>query len=685
MRKPVKYGLLGLGAILVLVIGAAAVFALTFDPNKYKGQIETAVKEKTGRTLKLAGDLKLAFWPSLGANVAGITLTERGSDQQFVALDSAHASVAVMPLLHGAVMVDGIRVSGLKANVVKDKQGKLNFSDLLEAPAEQPAAQPKPAEAQAKGAVGFDIGSVKIERSSVSYRDLGSGQELTLSDIDLSTGRIAEKADGKLKFSVQAKGRNPDLDAKVQLAGDYKVDLPAKSYALSGVDGKVSGTVAKEALEAKLSAPRISVSADSAKGEAVTLEAKLGARQVTLKIDGVEGSAKALTIPKLSAQVTLPMPDLPQKTLQLNVDGSVKADLEKQSASADLVAKLDESTIKAKLALPKLSPPAYNFDVDIDKLNVDRYMAASAEPGKEAKKAPEKGTDKPAAQQETPVDLSALKGLNANGKLHVGALQARGLKVADVRAEVKAANGRVDIAPHSANLYEGKVAGALSLQADGNRVALKEDLTGISIGPLLKDVSQKDMLDGHGNIALDVNAAGPTVEAMKRALAGTAKVQLKDGAIKGFNLAEALRKAKAALGGSSEQKAAAAQTQQTDFSEMSASFVIKNGVAHNEDLDMKAPLFRVAGKGDINIGNSSLDYTTKATIVSSTKGQGGADLEKLSGVTVPVHLSGPFDALKYDVNYGAVATDLAKTKAGEKVKDQVEKQLGGKLKGLLGR
>ena len=683
MRKPVKYGLLGLGAILVLVIGVAAVFALTFDPNKYKGQIEAAVKEKTGRTLKLAGDLKLAFWPSLGANVAGITLTERGSDQQFLALESAHASVAVMPLLHGAVMVDGIRVSGLKANVVKDKQGKFNFSDLLEAPAEQPAVQPKPAETQAKGAVGFDIGSVKIERSSVSYRDLGSGQELTLSDIDLSTGRIAEKADGKLKFSVQAKGRNPDLDAKVQLAGDYKVDLPAKSYALSGVDGKVSGTVAKEPLEAKLSAPRISVSADSAKGEAVTLEAKLGARQVTLKIDGVEGSAKALTIPKLSAQVTLPVPDLPQKTLQLNVDGSVKADLEKQSASADLVAKLDESTIKAKLALPKLSPPAYNFDVDIDKLNADRYMAASAEPAKEkeAKKAPEK----PAAQQETPVDLSALKGLNANGKLHIGALQARGLKVAEVRAEVKAANGRVDVAPHSANLYEGKVAGALSLQADGNRVALKEDLTGISIGPLLKDVSQKDMLDGHGNIALDVNAAGPTVEAMKRALAGTAKVQLKDGAIKGFNLAEALRKAKAALGGSSEQKAAAAQTQQTDFSEMSASFVIKNGVAHNEDLDMKAPLFRVAGKGDINIGNSSLDYTTKATIVSSTKGQGGADLEKLSGVTVPVHLSGPFDALKYDVNYGAVATDLAKTKAGEKVKDQVEKQLGGKLKGLLGR
>ena len=672
MRKPIKYGLFGLGAVVLIAIVGVLVFAATFDPNRYKGQIAAAVKEKTGRTLKLAGDLQVAFWPSLGARVAGITLSERGSEREFVSLDSAHVSVAVLPLLRGAVLVDGIRVAGLKANVVKDKQGRFNFSDLMEAP-EKPAAGAKPAE-PAKGAVGFDIGSVRLERSSLSYRDLASGQELSLADIDLSTGRIAEQADGKLKLSLQAKGRNPDLDAKLQLAGDYRVDLPAKSYALSGVDGKVTGTMAKEAFEAKLSAPRIAIAADSAKGEAVTLEAKLGARQVNMKISGIEGSAKALTIPKLSAQVSTPMPDLPQKTLQANVEGSLKADLEKQSASADLVVKVDESTIKAKLALPKFSPPAYNFDVDIDKLNVDRYMSASQQAKPAAKTEPAK------PGQETPVDLSALKGLNANGRMQVGALQVRGLKLANVRAEVKAANGRADVSPHSASLYEGKIAGALSLQADGNRIALKEDLSGISIGPLLKDVAQKDLLEGRGNVALDVGAAGPTVEAMKKALAGSARLQLKDGAIKGFNLAEALRKAKAALGSKSEQ-AAADQTQKTDFSEMSASFAIKNGVAHNEDLDVKAPLFRIGGRGDVDIGNSRLDYVTKATVVATSKGQGGADLASLAGVTVPVHLSGPFDAMKYEVNYGAVAADVAKSKVGEKI----EKQLGGRLKGLLGR
>src|SRR5207237_1167192 len=131
-----------------------------------------------------------------------------------------------------------------------------------------------------------------------------------------------------------------------------------------------------------------------------------------------------------------------------------------------------------------------------------------------------------------------------------------------------------------------------------------------------------------------------------------------------------------ALGGQL-QEAAKASTEKTDFSEMSASFAIKNGVAHNEDLDIKAPLFRIGGRGDIDIGNGSLDYTAKAAVVATTKGQGGADVGQLAGLTVPVHLSGPFDNMKYDVDYRSVASDVAKSKLGEAVKDKLKERLGG--------
>jgi AsmA protein len=720
---------------------------MTFDPNRYKGQIERIVKEKTGRTLRLAGDLEVAFWPSLGAKVNGVTLSERNPnqherapDQQFLALDSAHASVAVLPLLHGSVVVDGIRVSGLKANVVKNKDGTFNFSDLLQPEgkaAEKPEKKAEQRKDEGGQAVAFDNAGIHVERSAVSYRDLASGQELALSELSLDTGRIAQQADGKLSLKAAVKGSAPDVDVKVDVAGDYKFDLPAKAFSVSKLDAKVngaalgirnlavtakgdvaaspdkseyhvkglaleaSGAMPEQSFEAKVSAPQVDIAADRAKGGAISVDAKLkqAAREIqaALKLSGVEGSAKALSVPKLTADITMSGEGLPQKSVQIPVSGSVRADLEKQTANAELSSKFDESTIQAKLGLTKFSPPAYAFDINVDKLNVDRYFPPQEKAAAQAG-AQKSSNEKPAPAQDTPVDLSALKGLNASGRLQVGALQAKGLKLADVKAEVKAANGRLEVAPHSARLYEGAVNGALSAQADG-RVAVKESLTGVSIGPLLRDFAQKDVLEGKGNLALEVNAAGKTVDAMKRSLAGSAGVQLKDGAIKGINIAEVLRKAKSALS-SQQERAQASEAQKTDFSEMSASFAIKNGVAHNDDLDIKAPLFRISGKGDIDIAGSKIDYVTKAAVVASAKGQGGKDLEQLAGLTVPVHLTGPLDAMKYDVDYSAVARDVAKSKIGEKIKERlgggassgpsgqggssIEKKLD-KLKGLLGR
>jgi AsmA protein len=690
--KVLKYAMFALAGLLILAIAGAAIFAATFDPNRYKGQIESAVKEQTGRTLRLQGDLEVAFFPSLGAKVAQATLSERAADQQFLSLESAHGSVALLPLLRGEVIVDRIRVAGLQAQVVKDKEGRFNFQDLLEP--REGAESGKSAEkrpASENGAVAFDIAGVNIERSSVAYRDLGAGTELALTDVELATGRIAEQAEGRLQFSARAKGTQPAMDLRISLSGDYDVDLPAKAYAMSKVDGTVNGTLEKDAVEAKLSAPRIDISADKATGEAVSAEFSLkGAQrtaQASLNLAGIEGSAKALSIPKLSANISLSAPDMP-RALKVPLNGSLRANLEKETLEANLTSKFDESSIQAKLGLAKFSPPSYLFDVSVDKLNLDQYFPPEKKPAAD----PQKGVgDKPAAgtQEDTPVDLSALEGLNANGSLQVGALQAQGLKLANVKAQVKAADGRLDVSPHSANLYEGSVTGAITLQAKGNRVAVRETLTNVAIGPLLRDFAQQDRLEGRGNVSLDVAGAGPMLNAIKKSLDGSAKVNLKDGAVKGVDIAGLLRKVKS-LGKSDE--GTADDKQRTDFSELNATFQIKNGVAHNNDLELKAPLIRVTGAGAIDLAASSLDYTVKAAVVATTKGQGGAGLDDLAGITVPVQLTGPFDALKYKVDFGAVAADLAKTKVGAKVKerieerkDKVEDRVKERLKGLLRR
>ena len=578
---------LALGLVLLVVAGVA-IFAMTFDPNRYKDDIQRIVKERTGRTLELKGPLELAFWPSLGAKVAGVVFSEHAAAQPFVSLDSAHASVALLPLLRGQVTVDRVRLSGLKAQIVKGKDGRLNFQDLIEPSGEKPAAKAEKKDSGGK-AVAFDIAGVAIERAAVTYRDLNTGQEIALNDLKLETGRIAENAQGKLEFATSLKRNTPPLDAKLALNGNY-----------------------------------------SLKPEAVAL---------------------------------------------------------------DFTAKLDESTIKGKAAMARAKVPAYDFDLNIDKLNLDRYLASAEkkrEPAKREEAAKKEEPSPKDKETDAPVDLSGLKGLNAKGRVEIGALQVQGLKLAALKTEIRAADGRAEIGPHSANLYEGALAGSLALDGNANRVTLKETLSNVAIGPLLRDFAQQDRLEGKGNLALELNTAGKTVNGMKSALNGTAKVNLRDGAVKGVDIGAIINKARSAVG--SQPAQAADGKERTDFSELNATFAIKNGVAHNEDLDVKAPLFRVTGAGDIDVAKSTINYVAKAAVVATTQGQGGRERDNLAGLTVPVKLSGPLEAMKYEVDYRAIAGDLAKSKVGgqakeaiEKNRDKVEEQMRDRLKGLLGR
>src|SRR5437773_6115789 len=192
MKKPIKYLWLALSGVVALVVAGIVVFALTFDPNRYKGDIERMAKERTGRTLKLQGELKLVFFPSLGAGVGGVTLSERGSQREFISLQSARASVKLLPLLRGQVIVDAVRLSGFRAQLVKNKDGSYNFSDLLEGGEAKPAAKPAPEKKGKSAPVKFDIAGITVDRASILYRDMSSGQEISLTDVKLHTGRIAE-------------------------------------------------------------------------------------------------------------------------------------------------------------------------------------------------------------------------------------------------------------------------------------------------------------------------------------------------------------------------------------------------------------------------------------------------------------------------------------------------------------
>ena len=185
-----------------------------------------------------------------------------------------------------------------------------------------------------------------------------------------------------------------------------------------------------------------------------------------------------------------------------------------------------------------------------------------------------------------------------------------------------------------------------------------ETIQGVQVGPLLRDAVEQDRLEGRGNVNLDVAMTGPSVAALKKSMGGSARVELRDGAVKGINLGEAIQDVRSVLG---KGPKANDPNKRTDFSEITASFAIKNGVAHNQDLQGKAPLFRVGGAGDVDIGNSTINYGAKASLVATSKGQGGRDLSNLAGVTIPVKITGALEKPDITVDFAEL---IAKSGAG---------------------
>lgn len=613
----------------LLAVAAGVVYAL-FDAEAIKRQISEQVAAKTGRVLTIGGDVGLSVWPELAVRAGRVSLSEADSKTDFAAIDSLRVAVAVMPLLSGRLEAREIEIDGLALTLIKRRDGSLNIDDLLAGQKEKPAGEAKPAAPESSQPLQVDIAGLALRNARFTWRDQTTGKTTQLSSIDFSTGRL-------------------------------QADSAAATLAIDALKLATRGSSGDDSFEFAIDMPAI----------------RLAGQRLETPFSGNLGLVSS---------------KLPMRSLKLPLSGKLAVDLAKSSASLGLDTRLDESIIGLQLAVERFSPLFFNFDLKIDQLNVDRYLPPK--PSASAGQATPTGGEAPVAKgrADDAIDLSALNDLNFRGRVAIGQLQAQGLKVSALDARIAAANGRLDISPMTAKLYGGSLDGVLGVNARGNVFTVRQTLAGIDIRALMKDAIDKEPLEGRGSLSLDVSTRGANVDALKRALAGQAALELRDGAVRGVNVGKMLRDARAVLKSGQAGSTTASTTEKTDFSELTASFRIAGGVARNDDLAMKSPLLRLGGAGDIDIGNSRIDYLAKVSVVDTAQGQEGKELAELRGITIPIRLRGPFDKLSYSLEVGDLLKDAAKAKVEEKkqelkqkANEKLQEKLGGKLQGLFGK
>lgn len=116
---------------------------------------------------------------------------------------------------------------------------------------------------------------------------------------------------------------------------------------------------------------------------------------------------------------------------------------------------------------------------------------------------------------------------------------------------------------------------------------------------------------------MQVQGRGLSALALRNGMQGKLTLKLSDGALHGINLPEMIREARATLTGKGAEQVKEAR--KTDFSALTASFQIADGIAAMTSSSLPGPAGQ--GGGQTALVPESLDFLFLTSIVESSKGQ----------------------------------------------------------------
>ena len=312
---------------------------------------------------------------------------------------------------------------------------------------------------------------------------------------------------------------------------------------------------------------------------------------------------------------------------------------------------LDDSKLRFSADIKEFSKPNLTFDLNLDQIDLDRYLPAShSEPGRPASQS-ESGKARDATSQPAKkTDYTPLRKLVLDGRVHIDKLKVKNARVQDIDLKIRGRNGVLNLDPLEMKLYEGTVKSKSTLDVRRNTPATKVNLQmkGVEVRPLLKDLKDKDFLEGKTRAQLALVMRGDNPERVKRTLSGKGEFIINDGAIVGVDLAAMARNIKSAFG----QEVQRGEKPRTDFAELKAPFTLTNGLFQTTNTTLKNPFLRLAAKGKADLVDETLDFRVKPKFVAAIEGQGG-DMSR-SGLAVPVLVTGTFSSPRFSPDYEAI-------------------------------
>lgn len=674
LARTVKWGLGVVAALVLLLLIGILFLPRLVDVNRYAPLLAAQIETLTGRKATF-GPIAFKILPAPAVRVAPVTIAEgaRYPGRDFVRVEAIDVRLRLWPLLRGKVEFGSIVVERPTVTVIRDRQGRWNFDDLLEraealkkqggAPGAPPAAP--------GAAPSFGIGEALIQGGKLLVYDdavtPGRRSEATLAPIDA-------------RLAGWGLGRHTDADLSVGL-GKSRVEVAAR----------ITGEGEAQTVEAKVARSRLETA------DLVPLIPWLGvARPAGLQVGGgadLEGKATVpLARPEaLQFDGTITLDNLHYKDAGMTrpiekIGGRLKVSGQR-TAWEGFTAAIGRSDLSGTLTVEDYLRPRIGFTLTSKRLDLNELIALQA-PAKPGSGAPGGGAAGSGGAGGGGGEADLLSQVSAAGSLKAETLRFQNFDLTNVRGKVTLKDSVASLSGFDAALAGGAIKGEAGLDLGRPKPAyrLQAALEKIDVNALASayDPSLKDLLRGRlaGDLALD--AGGADFDAILGSARGTARIAIADGAVTSISVLKQLAALLEAAGGKGIGR------DETPFDLLQGHFAIADRRAVTNDLTLDSKDLDLAGAGNVGL-DASLDLGITAQF--SEEASRGL-IEKTSNVKaladpqgrVTVHLlaKGPLAAPKIGLDTRAQMKQVQAEKK-EEIKEKVRSRLldmlgGGKKK-----
>lgn len=593
-----------IGIVVVVIVVAVGILVATFNPNDYRGTVQTKLEQQLDRKVTL-GNMDLGLIP-LRFRVYNLSIADdpKFSDRAFVQTQELSVSVKLLPLLSKSVQIDSLSLDRPRVELIKNAQGVWNFATMgQKAPGTAPAAAPASSQP-------FSLGELSINDGQVAITDLQNSKPRTVYDhINVKLTDFAPDSpfnldasvplpgSGNQEVSLQGKGgplshANPastpfkgTFELKgVQIAGLQKF---LQTPALVNTDGVLSGHTDISSASGKL----------SASGQMNVDNPKLHGIDVGYPINADYDVSDDLT----NDLLTLNRGNIKLGSTPISVAGTVSS--KTPTAQLNLELKANAVSIAEIARLSAAAGVAFAPGTTVNGQISADIKAQGA-------------SDKPALN-----GTLAGSNIQISGKEIAKPVQISAVNIALSPTEIHSDNFNVVSGGTTAAVqFSLKEYTSNSPQVNATLRAPQAALPDLLSMAKAYGVTSLDKVSGAGNLSLDMSAAGPlqslSSDQIAKALNGTINVNFNNVHYAGVDVSHQLL----SMIGSSQ---AGKDQGYTNVQKLTGTILVKGGVAQTSNLQALLDIGNVGATGSANLSSQTLNMQMTAVLSKSFAQQAG--------------------------------------------------------------